>query len=70
MSEAVAVSGVAQTFADESRSVLGSLITQLIALVRQIIDHTISVARQVITYAGEHPLAMTLLVCNIMIWIS
>jgi hypothetical protein len=61
---------VAQTFADESRSAIGSLITQLIALVRQIIDHVIGVARQVITYAGEHPLAMTLLVSNVMIWVS
>jgi len=55
---------------EEGRSVLGSLITQLISIVRTIINHVIKVTRQVITYAGEHPLAMTLLVCNVMIWVS
>jgi coenzyme F420-reducing hydrogenase alpha subunit len=70
MAEAVAVGGVAQTSADEARSVLASLITQLLALVREIVDHAIKVAKQIITYASEHPLALTLLVCNIMIWVS
>jgi len=55
---------------EEGRSVLGSLVTQLIAIVRQIINHVVRIARQVIAYAGEHPLALSLLVCNVMIWIS
>jgi len=54
----------------EGRAVLASMVTQLIAITRQIIEHVIRIARQVITYAGEHPLALTLLVANIMIWIS
>jgi len=55
---------------EEGRSVLGSLITRLIAILHNIIDHVIRIAKQVITYASEHPLAMTLLVANIMIWVS
>jgi hypothetical protein len=70
MAEEAAVAGVAQTSADEARSVLASLITQLLALVRQIIDHAIRLARHVITYASEHPLAMFLLVANVSIWVS
>ena len=70
MAEAAAVAAVAQTSADEARSVLASLVTQLLALVREIVDHAIKMAKQIIKYLSEHPLAMTLLVCNIMIWIS
>jgi len=55
---------------EEGRSILGSLITRLIAILHAIIDHVVRIARQVITYASEHPLAMTLLVANIMIWVS
>lgn len=54
---------------EEARSVLGSLITQLISIVRTILTYALRIARQVITYASEHPLAMILLVSNIMIWI-
>jgi flagellar biosynthesis/type III secretory pathway protein FliH len=70
MAEEAAVAGVAQTSADEARSVLASLITQLLALARQIIDHALKLARQIIIYASEHPLAMILLVANICIWVS
>ncbi len=55
---------------EEGRSLLGSIVTRLIAIVHAIIDHAIKVAKQIITYASEHPLALTLLVTNIMIWIS
>jgi hypothetical protein len=54
---------------EEARSVLGSLITQLISIVRTILNFALKIARQVITYASEHPLAMLLLISNIMIWI-
>jgi hypothetical protein len=54
---------------EEARSVLGSLITQLISIVRTILNLALKITRQVITYASEHPLAMVLLVSNIMIWI-
>jgi hypothetical protein len=54
---------------EEARSVLGSLVTQLISIVRTILNLALKITRQVITYASEHPLAMILLVSNIMIWI-
>jgi len=55
---------------EEGRSILGSLITRLLAIVQQIISHVVHIARQIMTYASEHPLAMTLLIANIMIWVS
>jgi hypothetical protein len=54
---------------EEARSVIGSLLTQLIGIARTILTYAIRIARQVITYASEHPLAMIMLVSNIMIWI-
>jgi len=55
---------------EEARSVLGSAITQLIGIVRQIINYVMAVSRQIITYAGEHPLALILLMANVTIWMS
>jgi len=55
---------------EEARSVLGSLITRLISIVQQILRWVITVASKIIEWAGEHPLAMTLLVANICIWVS
>lgn len=55
---------------EEARSVLGSLVTRLIAIVQQLIRWVTGVASQIVTWAGEHPLAMTLLVANFCIWVS
>jgi hypothetical protein len=55
---------------EESRSALGSFITQLIAVVRQLIKWVTDVAKRIIEWTAEHPLAMTLLVANICIWVS
>jgi hypothetical protein len=55
---------------EEGRSVLGSLVTQLIAVVRQIMNYVMSVSREVFRLACEHPLGLTLGVCNMMIWVS
>jgi len=55
---------------EEGRSVLASVVTRLVAIIQQVINYVMSITRQVVTYAGEHPLALTLLVCNMMIWIS
>jgi hypothetical protein len=55
---------------EEGRSVLGSLVTRLIAIVQQIMAYVMSITRQIVTYAGEHPLALTLVVSNMMIWVS
>ena len=54
----------------EARSVLGSLVTQLIAIVRQILQTVLNLTSRVIAYASEHPLALTLLTVNLMIWVS
>jgi hypothetical protein len=55
---------------EEARSVLGSFITQLIAITRQLIRWVTSVVSKIVEWAGEHPLAITLLVANICIWVS
>jgi hypothetical protein len=55
---------------EEARSVLGSFITQLIAIVRQLIKWVTDVAKRIIEWTAEHPLAMLLLVTNICIWVS
>ncbi|MEM1562944.1 MAG: hypothetical protein QW734_07885 [Candidatus Bathyarchaeia archaeon] len=55
---------------EEARSILGSFITQLISIVRQLIRWVSAVVSKVVEWAGEHPLAITLLVANICIWVS
>jgi hypothetical protein len=55
---------------EEARSVLGSLITRLIAIVQQLIRWVTSVVSQIVKWTGEHPLAMTLLVANFCIWVG
>jgi len=59
----------AETY-EEARSVLGSFITQLIGIVRQLVHWVTSVVSQVVKWAGEHPLAITLLIANFCIWVS
>ena len=55
---------------EEGRSVLGSLVTRLLAIVHRIMDFALNISRQLYTYASEHPLAMTLGICNLIIWMS
>lgn len=55
---------------EEARSVLGSFITQLIAMVRQLIRWLTRTVDRLVVWAGKHPLAITLLVANICIWVS
>jgi hypothetical protein len=55
---------------EEGRSVLASFITQLISIVRQLIKWVTDVAKRIIEWTAEHPLAMILLVTNICIWVS
>ena len=55
---------------EEARSVLGSLITRLIAIVQQLIRWVTSVTSQIVKWAGENPLAITLLVANFCIWVG
>lgn len=57
-------------FYEEARSFLGSLISNLIAIARQIIQIVLNIAQRVIIYASEHPLALALLTVNVAIWVS
>lgn len=71
MAEALAVAGTAVSPAmEESKSLLATIAGQLIAIVRQIIDFVLKIGSKIVRYASEHPLALTLLVANIMIWVS
>lgn len=67
---AAAIGAVTSPAVEESRSVLATMIGQLMTIVRQIIDAVLRITRQIITYASEHPLALILLVTNIAIWVS
>jgi hypothetical protein len=66
----VAATEVLQIAEEESRSVLASLITQVIGILRQVVDAVLRVARTILAYASENPLAFTLLITNVMIWMA
>jgi hypothetical protein len=66
----VAATEVLQIAEEESRSVLASLITQVIGILRQVVDAVLRVARSILAYASENPLAFTLLITNVMIWMA
>lgn len=72
MAEAVAVAGAGAVSpaVEEAKSLMATIAGQLLSIVRQIIQTVLSITQQIINYASEHPLAMTLLVSNIMIWVS
>jgi len=55
---------------EEARSVLGTLIAQIIGVVRAIINLALGVVRQLVTWAGEHPQALVLSVANLCIWMA
>jgi hypothetical protein len=55
---------------EEGRSAIASAITQLIGIVRTIISYALKVVDKIVTWAGDHPLAMLLLTANIFIWIT
>jgi len=58
------------TVAEEGRSILASLITQIVNTVRTIIAYAMEIMRRFMQWAGEHPLATVLTVANICIWVS
>jgi hypothetical protein len=66
----IGVEAEATQFYEEARSVLGSLITQMISIAREIIRWVMNIGGTIISWAGEHPLAMIMLVCNVAIWLS
>jgi len=55
---------------EEGRSVLGSIVTQLVSIVRAVLNWAIQQVGKIVTWAGEHPLAAIMLGCNIAIWVS
>lgn len=55
---------------EEARSVLGTLIAQIIGIVRACINLALGVVRQLITWSGEHPQALVLGVANLCIWMA
>jgi len=69
MSETAGVM-LASSVAEEGRSALASLITQLLNTVRTVIMYVLEMAKTFFTWAGEHPLSAVLAVSNVVIWIS
>jgi len=61
---------LADTVAEEGKSTIASLITQIINTVRTIIAYVMEIMRRFIQWTGEHPLASILTVANICIWVS
>jgi hypothetical protein len=61
---------VAEPATSEARSAIGSVLTQLVAIVRQILQMALNTMQRFIGWAGEHPLAAVLTVANLAIWVS
>jgi hypothetical protein len=55
---------------EEARSVLGTLINNIMAIVRTVINWAIMFFDKMVTFAGEHPEAFLLTVGNLIIWVS
>jgi len=55
---------------EEARSAIGSLIANILAIVRQIIDFAVKMFRQLVDYTAQHPEAMVLTVGNFCIWMA
>lgn len=58
------------TVSDEARSVLASAITQIINFIRTLVAYAMEYMRKFYTYMAEHPLAMTLFIANVIVWVS
>jgi len=55
---------------EEARSLLGTIVAQIITLVRNIVSYVMEMVRRFIQWSGEHPLATILTIANISIWVS
>ena len=55
---------------EEARSAIATVLAQVITFVRQIFAYIMEYMKRFLEWSGEHPLASTLLLANIMIWIS
>jgi len=70
MATATVPAMLTDSVAEEARSTVASLITQIINTVRTILAYAMEVMRRFMQWAGEHPLATVLTVANICIWVS
>jgi len=61
---------LADTTADEAKSLVASAVTQILNIVRTVIAYVMEVMRRFTQWAGEHPLGAILMITNITIWIS
>jgi len=55
---------------EEARSVAGTLVAQIITLVRNIINYVLEYIRKFYEWAGQHPLGAILFITNMAIWVS
>jgi hypothetical protein len=55
---------------EEARSVLGTLINNIMAVVRTIINWSIAFFDKIVTFAGQHPEAFLLTVGNLIMLVS
>jgi len=67
---ALAVGAGASVAVEEGRSLLATVVGQIIAIVRTIISYLMDAINRFIGWAGQHPLASILTVANIAIWVS
>lgn len=55
---------------EEARSAIATLIANVMAILRTFINWALSVFRQIITFAGEHPEAMIQTIGIATIWLT
>lgn len=55
---------------EEARSVLATIIAHVINFIRTLAIYVMEYMRKFMTYLAENPLAMTMFVSNIIVWIS
>jgi hypothetical protein len=60
----------ANQYYEEARSVLATIIANIMAIIRTIINWAIAFFDKIVTFAGQHPEAFLLTVGNLIIWVS
>jgi len=55
---------------EEARSTIATVLAQIITIIRQIIAYIMEYMRKFLEWSGEHPLSSTLLLANMVIWMS
>jgi len=67
---AVPTAEVLEPGLSELRSVLGSVVGNIIAVIRTIVTYMLRLAERVVHWAGEHPMAFTMVAVNLIILFS